>query len=86
MVVVSCSRSISANGLGIGEEWEFENQMLISVPKFNSGRMLKCSSLAHFLPIPCYAFALFLALIFRKLETILKINVKYFEKSLQLSK
>ena len=80
------SVAMTANGLGIGEEWEFGKQMLISVPKFNGGKMLKCSSSAHFLPIPCYAFALFLALIFSKLETILKINQKYFEKSLQLSK
>ena len=43
------------NGLGIGEEWDFEKQMLISVPKFNSSRMLKFSTSAHFLPIPCYA-------------------------------
>lgn len=48
------------NGLGIGEEWEFEIQMFISVPKFNSGRMLNCSASAHFLPIPCYALGLLL--------------------------
>jgi len=36
------------NGLGIGEEWEFEKQMLISVPKLNSGIMLKYSTSAHF--------------------------------------
>jgi hypothetical protein len=47
-------QKIASNGLRIGEEWEFEIQMLISVPKFNSSRMLKYSTSAHFLPIPCY--------------------------------
>jgi hypothetical protein len=44
---------MAGNGLGIGEEWEFEKQKLISVPKFNSGRMLKCSTSAFLLPIHC---------------------------------
>lgn len=60
------------NGLGIGEEWDFEKQKLISVPKFNSGRMLKCSTSAHFLPMQCYAFALFIRVDFQQVRNYFK--------------
>lgn len=47
MMIRSNNVAFADNGLGIGEEWEFEKQMLISVPKLNSGIMLKYSTSAH---------------------------------------
>ena len=60
--IVMVSLSISANGLGIGEEGEFENLQSNICTKVDSSTTDQLLPSAPFLPIPCYLLPCFVSL------------------------
>ena len=59
---VSCLFTLAGNGLGIGEEGEFENLQSNICTKVDSSTTDQLLPSAPFLPIPCYLLPCFVSL------------------------